>query len=389
MATGFTVNDNNNKLIKYTYDINREFVRENMFAPYMGEDVTSIIRVRNELKQGGDTINLPLVTRLKNTAIGSGTLVGSEETIDNYGQRVKVDWARNAVTMQKSEQQRQSADIFGEAKPLLSDWGKSLQRDEIIKAMMALPTETLPGPDIRVNGTPFETGTAALRDTWMVANKDRILFGNSTTNLGAGTVFATVLNSLDVVNDKCTAANLSLLKRIAKNADPHIRPFKTREGYEYYVAFMGTNPFRDLKNDLNLAGGAAVNLYARPRERNGPNGAPDNPLFQDGDQLYDGIIAHEVPEISAMVTSLWLTQLTNAGPVRCEPVFLCGQQAVGFCWGQMARPTFRNETDYQFITGTGIDMCYGVSKIFKKHPMAGPNLVQFGMATGFFASPAD
>ena len=92
-----TTIDTNNKLIKFTQEINREFARENMFSPYMGEDMTSIIRIRNELKSGGETINLPVVTRLRNTAVGSGTLVGLEEKIDNYGQRIKVDWARNAV----------------------------------------------------------------------------------------------------------------------------------------------------------------------------------------------------------------------------------------------------------------------------------------------------
>ena len=36
----------NNKLIKFTQEIAREFVRENLFSPYMGEDLNSIIRVR-------------------------------------------------------------------------------------------------------------------------------------------------------------------------------------------------------------------------------------------------------------------------------------------------------------------------------------------------------
>ena len=97
------------------------------------------------------------------------------------------------------------------------------------------------------------------------------------------------------------------------------------------------------------------------------------------------------PEISNFVTTHW-TDLLLAGAadnVRAEPVFLCGQQAATLCWGQMAKPTFRAETDYQFLTGTGIEMCYGISKIFKKHPNTGTKLVQFGMATGFFATTTD
>jgi len=373
----------NNKLIRFTQDINREWVRENMFSPYMGEELNSIIRRRMELKSGGEQMNMPLVTRLRGQGVGSGTLVGFEEEIDDYGMRLKVDWARNAVVTKKSEQQKDSADIFGEAKPLLSDWINELTRDEIIAAFMALPNETLPGADIRVNGIQYDVATAAQRDTWNAANSDRVLYGNSTANYNA--THATALLNVDTTNDKCTAANISLAKRIAMNADPRIRPYKTRDGYEYYVAFCGTNTFRDLKIDLQV-----VNKDARPRETMGPNGAPDNPLFQDGDQIYDGVIVRLVPEISRFVTSIWTTLLTaGAASARVEPVFLCGQQAMALAYGQMAKPTFRQEDDYQFVKGVGIEACYGVAKMFKKHPKAGTALKQWGVVTAFFASAAD
>jgi hypothetical protein len=45
-----TTIQSNNKLLKFTQEIGREFVRENLFSPYMGEDATSIIRRRFELK---------------------------------------------------------------------------------------------------------------------------------------------------------------------------------------------------------------------------------------------------------------------------------------------------------------------------------------------------
>src|SRR5215831_4838779 len=217
-----------NRLVRYTQDINREYCRENMFSPYMGEDMTSIIRVRNELKAGGEVMNLPIVTRLTNAPTGSGQLVGNEEKIDNYGQRVKVDWARNAVVTNRAENQKDSADIFGEAKPLLSDWGKELQRDEIISALMAVPTETLPTSSggQRVNGVLYNVATASQLNDFNAVNKDRLLFGNSTTGWNA--THATALTGVDNTNDKCTAANLSLAKRMAMNTDPKIRPFKTK-----------------------------------------------------------------------------------------------------------------------------------------------------------------
>jgi len=375
-----TTVQSNNKLIKYTQDINREYVRGNLFSPYMGTAVNSIIRIRNELKAGGEQMNIPIVTRLTGAGVSTGTLVGNEEQIDNYGMRVWLEWARHAVVTNKAESQKDSADIFGEAKPLLSDWGKELQRDELIAAMMALPSESQPSSGVRVNGIQYDLATAAQRNTWNSDNSDRVLYGNATSNYNA--THATALANCDTTNDTLTAANLALLKRVAMGASPKIRPFKTDDGYEYYVAFAGLNTFRDLKASL-----ATVNKDARPREG---NGVSKNPLFQDGDQIYDGVIVRQVPEISSFVTNVWTTLKTAGnGSARVEPVFLCGQQAAAMCWGQMAKPTFRKEDDYGFVTGTGIEMAYGMSKIFKKHPSSGSKLVQFGLATGFFATATD
>jgi uncharacterized protein DUF4043 len=381
-----TTIDPNNKLIRFTQEINREFVRENMFSPYMGEGLTSIIRLRNELKAGGEDMNIPLVTRLQGSGVATTTLVGNEEKIDNYGMRVRLEWARHAVVSTKAEAQKDSADIFGIAKPLLSDWGKELQRDEIIASLMALPTETLPTSSggVRVNGIQYDLATAAQRNTWQNDNSDRILYGNAIANLQAGN-HVTSLAQLDVTNDKLTAANVSLMKRVAMGATPRIRPYRTENGYEFYVLFCGLSSFRDLKIDLQT-----VNKDARPREERGAYGATNNPIFQDGDQIYDGVIVRLIPEISLFVNNVW-TNLVTAGTTsnRVEPVFLCGQSAVAFCWGQMAKPTFRKEDDYGFITGTGIEMAYGVSKMFKKHPNTGTALKQWGVVTGFFASAND
>lgn len=384
MAT--TVISDNNKLVRYTQEINREFVRENLFSPYMSQDLNAIIRIRQELKQGGEQMNIPLVTKLRGQGKGSGTLVGNEEKIDNYGMRIYVDWARHAVTTKKSEEQKDSADIFGEAKPLLSDWGKERQRDDLISAFMALPSESAPtglGSDdgMTVNGIQYQDATATQRNTWTAANSDRILFGTAVGNYSA--THATALGNI-ATTETLSAASVSLAKRIAMNANPAIKPFKTRDGYEYFVGFAGTNAFRDYKNDSVIV---AANRDARAREGNGMD---KNPLFQDGDQLYDGVIMRQVPEISAFVTSVW-TSLTTAGGTsgRVEPWFLCGQQAAVLGWGQMAKPTFRKEDDYGFIKGVGTEMCYGVSKMFKKHPYDGSNLKQWGMLTGFVAAPLD
>jgi len=380
MAT--TTIDGNNKLVRYTQEINREFVRQNMFSPYMGQALNSIIRIRQEMKQGGEQMNIPLVTKLRGAGTGSGTLVGNEEKIDNYGMRVWIDWARHAVVTKKSEEQKDSADVFGEAKPLLSDWGKERQRDDIIEAFMALPSESAPvglnsDAGDTVNGIRYEAASAAQRNAWNASNSDRVLYGAAVGNYNA--THATALGNVDTTNDKLNKALVSQLKRTANLATPSIRPFTSSEGYNHYVLFAGTNAFRDLKLDM-----ATINMDARPRD------VSKNPLFQDGDLIWDGVIIREVPEISQYVTSVWTSLLTAGnGSSRVEPVFLCGQQALALAWAQMARPTFRKEDDYGFIKGVGTEMAYGVAKMFKKHPNDSTTLKQWGVVTGFVSAAAD
>jgi galactitol-specific phosphotransferase system IIB component len=352
-----------------------------MFSPYMSESLNAIIRIRNELKAGGEDMNIPLVSRLQGAGVATSTLVGNEEKIDNYGMRLRIEWARNAVVTTKAEAHKDSADIFGEAKPLLSDWGLELQRDETIAALMALPTETLPTSSggVRVNGIQYDLATPTQRNTWNTDNSDRIVYGEKLSNFNS--VHATALLNVGPTNGTFTATNLALMKRVAMLANPHIRPYRTEDGYEHYVAFAGTDTFRDLKKSLET-----INKDARPREVAGLK----NPIFQDGDQIYDGVIVREVPEISSFVTNVWTSLITaGVGAARVEPVFLCGQQAAVWGWGQMAKPTFRKEDDYGFITGTGIEMAYGIGKMFKKHPNTGTALKQWGIVTGFFASPTD
>lgn len=376
-----TTTQTNNKLIKFTQQVNREWVRENLFAPYMGESITSIIRKRMELTSGGEQMNMPLVARLAATAIGSGALAGNEEAVDNYGMRIWIDWARNAIKTNKAEKQKDSSAIFDVARPLLSDWLKELNRDEIIDAFYALPTESAPAglgsaAGQRVNGILFGDSTAAQRNTWITDNGDRVLIGHLASFYS--TVWQTAMvNITAAAIDQANAANMRFLKRIARNANPHIRPFKLKDGREYFVAFHGSRTFRDLKTSLDT-----INQTTRPREG---TGFDKNPIFQDGDQMYDGVIHREVPEIDVRVPALFNT--SGAGATAIRPVWMCGQSAMAMAYGQMAKPTQLDNTDYQFNQGVGIETAYGLSKIFKK--TTGGALKEWGIATGFFYAPAD
>lgn len=375
----------NNKLIKFREEVIREFVRGNQFSAYMGNSMTSIIRVLNDLKSGGEQVNVPLVNSLRATAIANGTLTGAEELIDNYGFRMWIDWARNAVKTNKQETQRDSADIFDLARPMLTDWGKELIRNEIVDSFFSIPLPTVPAnlgsaAGQRVNGISFDAGAGAVANTWVTNNVDRVLFGATISNYSA--TFATALLNVDNTTDKLTAATLRLAKRRAMQAVPRIRPITNNDGYDYYVCFCDPNQFRDLSNDQTIVN---ANLYARPRDG---GTYKDNPLFMDGDILYDGIIVRQVPEMRTRRPTTFATAGTG-GTVAVNAAVLCGQSAIAQFYGQLPRPTQLDVTDYQFNRGVGIEMAYGIGKIAKA-PIATPTVLKdWGVFSIFTASVDD
>lgn len=348
-------------------DYFKEYVRESGFMPYMGKGPTSIFMSLYELQeQAGKTINMPLITRLVGPGVtGSAVLDGAEEDLGNYNCAISVDWLRNGVRVPKSTSFKTEIDLLGAAKAMLKQWSSEQLRDDIIRALLSVVTTG----DTTVN---LADSSAANRNAYNAANSDRLLFGKLVSNYSA--TWATAVGNIDTTDDKMTAAAASLMKRIAKLADPHIRPYKTADGKEFYVAFHGSRTFRDLKADSTIT---AANREARPRD------VEANPLFQDGDLIYDGVIHREVPEIDT-VSATGTYNLNGIGASSCDvrPVFLCGQQAVGIAWGQEPSPKTDSAKDYGFRPGVAIEELRGVKK-------AAFNGKQHGLVTGFFAAASD
>lgn len=336
----------------------REFVRDSGFKPYMGNSPMSVIHTLMELTTGGKTITIPLVGRLSGSGVsGTSTLTGNEEALGQYGHDITVAYRRHAVAIDKQNMQYSAADQLEVVRPLLKEWCMDRLRNDIITQLHT------------INGTAYGSASEGVKDAWLVDNNDRVVFGSAAPGL---TDHSADLALLDATNDLMKASVVSLAKRKAKTADPHIRPVRTgTSGREYYVHFMGPRAFRDLKNDSTMA---QANREARPRD------VESNPIFQDGDLIYDGVICREIPEIAA------LANVGAGGTTDVEPSFLCGAQAIGVAYGQMPMPTTKKEDDYGFVKGRGIEECLGVSKIVRDD---GSDPVDHGVVTVYVAAPAD
>lgn len=339
------------ELIKWQQKFMREYVRDSGFQPYMGTELTNIICVKNDLESDGYTIRIPLVGRLKGNGVsGNSTLSGNEEAMDQYYVDLAWEFYRHAITWTKKEAEKIGPRLMEEARPLLKEWAAELIKYQLIDTFH------------KIDGTKFSAADATARNTWLTNNADRALFGKLKSNASSN-VHATALATLDTTDDLMTSNTVTLAKRIAKTANPHITPFKSGTfGREYYVMFAHPRCFRDLKKDTTIA---AANRDARARESNGMD---DNPIFQDGDLIYDGVIIREIPEFEAGRTTgvNAETTLVNAGSGGTTDVgvsFLCGQQALAFANKQMPKPTDKTETDYGFVVGKGVELAHSIEKL--------------------------
>lgn len=354
----------------------KEYVRESGFMPYMGAGQNNPFVVKKQLIEGGQVITLPLVNALTGDGKGTGTMVGNEESLVTRGYDLKPYWHRHAVTMKKSEKHNSVIDIANAARDMLKVWDMDTMRDDIINALSSVVESSSVYDELNGHAkeVPFAEATTAQKNTWAAANADRIVPGATLNNYNA--TFATMAGNLDTTADTLTVEKIALMKRLAKkrnkaDGQQAIRPIRTGEqGREFFVCFAHSYAFRDLAADMET-----INLDGRPRN------VEDNPIFQDGDLLYDGVVIREIPEIADYGN-------IGNGSAMVVPTYFCGAGALGIAWGQMPRVTRRTEDDYGFIDGVGTESLYSVEKL-RYTPTGGSSAVDYGMITGLFATAAD
>ena len=325
----------------------REYTRDTGFTPYMGASANDIIHTIADEK-GGYTIRVPLIARLQATGVSGNTqLTGNEEQLDQYYKDVTWAYYRNAVKMSKFDIEKSASDVWGTATPQLRDWASEHLKYAIINSFHT------------IQGTAYDAAAEATKDAWLAANADRVLFGAAVAHNSSNDHSASLAN-VDSTADKLSPSIISLAKRRARIASPHIRPFKTgTQGREYYVMFAHPLCFRDLKENSTMT---AANRDARPRD------VDANPLFQDGDLIYDGVIIREIPEFYTARQGAGVNTKTHLSAVGASSIdvganFLCGAQSIAHVMHQAPEPTVSDITDYGFVKGVGIELAYGLEKL--------------------------
>jgi N4-gp56 family major capsid protein len=326
--------------IQWTTNFWVEYLRENQFSPYFGTEMDSMIQLKTELtREPGDSVVFPTVRNLIGAGVtGNTVLEGNEEILNARSLKVSVGVIRHAVAVSEWDEQKSVIDLLQGARQVLKNWAANKLRNDIITSLGAITADG----DVQI---PYATASAAQRNTWLVNNADRVLFGATKSNAVSG-VYATALATIDNTADKMTAAQLTLAKRIARTATPKIRPIRVNKDEEWYVVFVPSMVYRDLMLDPVI-----INALQYAWNR-----GSDNPLFTAGDIIYDGLIVREIPELPT------IPDVGTGGTVDVGHSYLCGAQAIGIAWAQRSHP-IENRRDYGFFTGAGIQEIRGVSKL--------------------------
>lgn len=338
-----------------------EYLRESRFKPYMGTGESNMIQVKEDLtKKKGDSLTFALVNKLDGAGVtGTGTLEGNEEAMDSRSFRLYVDKIRNGVRIPEMEEQRSAIDLRDAARSVLKTWISELTKTSLINAMGS------------INGISYGSASEGQKDAWLVDNADRVLFGAAKVN-AVSNDHSTALLTIDSTNDRLTPAAISLMKRIAKTANPKIRPITVKGDEEWFVLWAPSLVFRDLANNTTMT---QANRDAMQR-------GADNPLFTGGDLIWDGVIVKELEDI-AVVSGV------GASSSDVAPVYLCGAQNLAMGWAK--RTTSKTQIfDYGDKFGVAIEEIRGFAKLtFGSGASDTADLKDHGQVTGWFSAVAD
>lgn len=358
-------------------DFSVEVFQGNPFSAYAGTgNDNPIVMKENFASERGNGITFEFITNLDRGSIkGYQPLLGHEEKLGEFGDRIFWTARKKAISMHELDRDLAAIDLLKAGKGVLKAWADEDIKFEVINRLL----------DVGQNlDQVYGTSTATDRNTWNANNQDRIYYAGGRVNNVPG-AHATSLGNITSGGGRLTRSALSMLKRLAIGARPHITPVSVSksDNRRMFVAFVHPFVMRDFVNDLS-----ATEATVRLADKN-------NGLFLGGDRDWDGVIVHEVDDMPI------LSGVGNSG-IDVAPVYLLGQEALG--WAIKSRYSPRTQiSDYEQVQGQGLIGKWGMKKLgyqlgdsAKLVNVAGSTSVftnvvgkQRGMVTGFFAAVSD
>jgi N4-gp56 family major capsid protein len=353
------------QVIRWSNDYFKEYTNRNFFRKFESTGSDNVIVVKEDLSaKVGGSIVCHLVNRLKSKAKNwTDTLDGNEQELKIRTHTTTIREYSEVVKWKNFMEQLTEIDMLNVHKETLMKWSMDLDRDNVIESLGS------------IDSVPYDAATEPQKDTWLANNADRVLFGAATSN-NAGNDHSSSLANIDSTADKFSADAVSLMKRLAKAADPKIMPLRVKSSIgdsDMYVAFVNSRAFRDIRKDSEF-----VQANREARER-----GVDNPVFSGANLIYDNVAIYEIEDIPVY-------KGVGNGGIDVSPVYLCGAQALVKAWAKRPTMKTRNDLNWYGSSGVVIRQWYKIEKLrWGTGAEDHENPKDHGIVTGYFAAVAD
>ena len=318
----------------------------------MGESENNIIQVQSDLeKEKGDRVNFRLRYKLAGRGTrGDSELEGNEERGVDYTTSVLIDQIRHAERLEGTlDEQKNGAEMRGEAKDMLKIWLKEFIEHQIFLKMGGVTNPTITD----VNGVVVSADYDWSNTPDFIPDADEAAgLGNRylCANSGGTDVLA--------ATDKLTPDLIDRCKAKAQTANPKIQPLMI-DGKPYWMMFVHPWQYYDLRRNAEWA------QAMREAERRGP----ENPIFSGAEGIWNGVIVHcheYVPYLNVVAAGNSFRGAATGTDcaVNAFRALFCGKQAIGFAKAKnLKKEWVEKNFDYDNQFGVATSLLGGIKKL--------------------------
>ena len=312
----------------------------------------SVVVRKSELREGGDSMIIPMKTNISITPVyGDTTLLGTEASQELYKLEVKVNQWRASVAGPKGNQnfRIKYLNMLQQMKP---DLVRAISREQDADHFRALNE----GYSLNLTATTASDGLGMTKyyhhkiygvgETYAIDNNAASLdvWARASSATTPGTIGSTDVLDLDAIDA------IKAIGKTQKIATLNL------EGGMWWVLLVHPNAIYNIQTANSNAWRAGVETAA---ER-----GKTNPFFTGAVWAYNGIILHEHPDVPSILgngdgTITFGYKDNNTAEVKCS--YLLGQNALGFAEGsdmQIIPETY----DYKNVNSIGAAQINGIAR---------------------------
>jgi N4-gp56 family major capsid protein len=313
-TTTYGVNDSlSNKL--WAKKLSAEALKETYFGKFMGAGSDNMIQLKNETStNAGDAVTFGLRMQLAGDGVTeSQTLVGNEESLTTYSDKVIINELAHAVRVKNKnsiDAQRVPFNLRDEAKMGLKDWFSN-----------------------RFDTAMFNhlAGNTLITDMRYAGNNTIVAPAPSRIFRGGGATDDATINA-----DNTKVMNLQIIDALVERAGvatPLIRPIKVA-GENKFLMFLHDYQVTDLRISTNAGQWLDIQKAALA----GGIGAK-SPIYTGSLGEYNNVVLHKANRIPMGISNAGAQQTSTRRAV------FCGAQAGAIAWGK----EFSDGVNYKWV----------------------------------------